>query len=101
MIDAPLPPGAATPIPAAASDAPRDDAALRRVARELEASFLAEMLRAAELHSVSESFGGGIGEEQFASFMIHAHADAFAEAGGIGLAEHIFESLKERQRVGS
>lgn len=66
-------------------------------AKELETSFLAEMLKSAGLGKVSESFGGGIGEEQFASFMRQEQAKSMVEAGGIGLAESIFEALKERQ----
>lgn len=73
------------------------DAALMDSARRLEASFLAEMLKVAGMHSTSESFGGGAGEEQFGSFLVRAHASAIAENGGIGLAETLFESLKENR----
>lgn len=72
------------------------DAALARAARDLEASFLAVMLRESGVGTTSGTFGGGIGEEQFASFLTDAYADKFAERGGIGLAEVIFRSLRER-----
>ena len=78
------------------SQAKDRDPELWAAAMKLEASFLAEMLKSTGLGVASQSFGGGIGEEQFASFMRQAHAEQMAEAGGIGLAESIFESLKER-----
>jgi flagellar protein FlgJ len=74
----------------------RRDAELREAAVKLEASFLSEMLKAAGLGEASQSFGGGIGEDQFASFLREAQAGAMAEAGGVGLADAIFQSLKER-----
>lgn len=64
-------------------------------AKQLEASFLAEMLKSAGFGKTSESFGGGAGEDQFSSFLVQAQADAMVEAGGIGLAESLFEALKE------
>ncbi|MEO1001325.1 MAG: rod-binding protein [Pseudomonadota bacterium] len=66
---------------------------LRDVARALEASFLAEMLKTAGLGSTRESFGGGAGEEAFSSMLANEQARLFAETGGIGLAEHIFNAL--------
>lgn len=72
------------------------DAALRQAAQDLEASFLAEMLKAAGVGKSRESFGGGVGEDQFGSFLVRAQADEMVKAGGIGLAESLFEALKER-----
>jgi len=40
--------------------------------------------------------GGGIGEEQFSSFLRDEHAGLMVKAGGIGLAEHLFNALKEK-----
>ncbi len=74
----------------------REDAPLRQAARELEAAFLAEMLRAAGVGQPRASFGGGAGEDQFASFLARAQADALAARGGIGLSEAIFNALRER-----
>lgn len=85
--------GPSHPTQQAAS--PSDDR-LRDVARKLEATFLAEMLKGAGLGAPRESFGGGAGEDQFASFLREAQAEAIVEAGGIGLAERLFESLKDR-----
>lgn len=72
------------------------DQALRAAAGELEAQFLAEMLKSAGFGEPRESFGGGAGEEQFASFLRQEHADEMVRRGGVGLAESIFEALKER-----
>lgn len=75
------------------------DQALRVAAQQLEATFLAEMLKNAGLGKSRDSFGGGSGEDQFASFLVQAQAEKIVEAGGIGLAESLFEALKERSNV--
>ncbi len=72
---------------------------LWEVAQKLEASFLSEMLKSAGLGKSRESFGGGIGEDQFGSFLRDAQAGEMVKRGGIGLAQSLFESLKERQNV--
>lgn len=87
-----------TPLSSTASPPPGNkDAQLMQLATKLEASFLAEMLKNAGFGRTSESFGGGIGEEQFASFVTENHARKLAETGGVGLAEHLFNSLKGQQ----
>lgn len=75
------------------------DAALRAVAIELEAGFLSEMLKHAGFGESRQSFGGGAGEDQFASLLRMDHAREMAEQGGIGLAESIFQSLVSRAPV--
>ena len=82
-------PSAAAPLRPANSDP------LRKAAIELEASFLAEMLKSAGLGEASEGFGGGAGEEQFSSFLIREQANQIARSGGIGLAESLYHALKE------
>ena len=72
------------------------DSALRTAARALEAQFLSVMLQAAGLGAARESFGGGIGEAQMTSFLADAQAQALVQRGGIGLAESIFNALRER-----
>ncbi|MEJ6390119.1 rod-binding protein [Gymnodinialimonas ulvae] len=72
---------------------PANHEALREVAQDLEAAFLAEMLKHAGFGESRESFGGGIGEEQMTSLLRGEHANALAAQGGIGLAESIFQSL--------
>ena len=76
------------------------DAALRGAAQKLEATFLAEMLKAAGLGESRSGFGGGTGEDQFSSFLVQAQAEEMVEAGGIGLAEALFDALKERENDG-
>ncbi|TCP39118.1 rod-binding protein [Rhodovulum marinum] len=83
-------PTAPTPAPTAS------DTRLRAAAQKLEAQFLAEMLKHAGLGETGGEFSGGIGEEQFASFLREAQAGEMVRAGGIGLAETLFEALKER-----
>lgn len=85
---APIPPA---PPPDTASDARLRDAALR-----LEAGFLKEMLESAGLGRAPAGLSGGAGEDQFASFLLDAQALRLAKAGGIGLAESLFEALKAR-----
>ena len=62
-------------------------------ARKLEATFLAEMLKAAGFGQARSTFGGGAGEDQFASFLVQKHAEQLAAGGGIGLREQIFQSM--------
>jgi len=65
-------------------------------AQELEAAFLAEMLAHAGLGETEGPFGGGQGEAQFASFLRQEQALLMVRAGGIGLAESIFNAMMER-----
>ena len=90
-----LQPQATTPAVAPAKPAPH--AALRAAAVELEATFLAEMLKSAGFGETRGSFGGGAGEDQFASFLVSAQARQMAQSGGIGLAETLFNALVEKQ----
>lgn len=76
---------------------PAKDAALREAAQQLEASFLAEMLKAAGLGQSRNGFGGGAGEDQFGSFLVQEQALQMVRSGGIGLSEALFETLKERE----
>lgn len=91
----PAPPLALPPPPTTGAA----ESALRARAEELEAGFLAEMLGHAGLDAEAGAFGGGIGEEQFASFLRQAQAEAMVRAGGIGLAESIFRALTAGQHV--
>ena len=77
----------------AATVARPGDSPLRDVARELEASFLTEMLKASGLGKSRGFGGGGAGENQFSSFLVRELAGSIAKSGGIGLQEAIFQSL--------
>ncbi|MFN7002134.1 MAG: rod-binding protein [Roseinatronobacter sp.] len=88
-----------TPLPEAArpqiADPPAQAPSSRhlQVARDFEAGFLAEMLSAAGAGRTPDTFGGGIGEDQFASFLVRAQAEQIAARGGIGLAEAVLRSI--------
>ena len=81
---------------ASRTNSPERDPRKWQAAQELEANFLAEMLDAAGLDDESASFGGGIGAEQFGSFLRQGQAEAMVRAGGIGLAEQFYNSLEKR-----
>lgn len=72
------------------------DAALREAARELEATFLAEMLKSAGVGKTPSVMGGGTGEDQFGSFLRLEQAKLMADRGGVGLADALYQSMKER-----
>ena len=72
------------------------DSALKDAAIKLEATFLSEMLKSAGVGEARQTFGGGVAEEQFGSFLRDAQATEMAKAGGIGLAEALFDTMKER-----
>lgn len=87
---------AVSPITPGAPGVQIDDARtaeLRKVAQDLEASFLTEMLKAAKFGEPRQTFGGGVGEEQFSSLMRIEVAQDMAASGGIGLAETLFQAL--------
>ena len=83
----------AQPAPPPRQSSNRPTNPLREKAAELETAFLAEMLGFAGLGAARESFGGGIGEEQFSSFLRHEQAQAMVKAGGIGLTEVLFRAM--------
>ncbi|PIE16229.1 MAG: chemotaxis protein chel [Rhodobacterales bacterium] len=87
---------ALAPPPSLAAQNEQRDKALLEVAHDLEATFLAEMLKSAGFGKPREAFGGGIGEDQFGSFLRQEQAGEMVKRGGIGLAESLFEALKER-----
>jgi peptidoglycan hydrolase FlgJ len=81
--------------PTAAGTTAKNSSPLREAAQKIEASFIAEMLKSAGVGQTRDSFGGGAGEDGFASFLVNEQANKIVAAGGFGLAEHIFESLKQ------
>lgn len=88
------------PLPRApVAPPPALDTQLREAARKLEATFLSEMLKSAGFDAQFGAFGGGAGEDQFASFLRQAQAEDMVEAGGIGLAEALFHAMKDRYAV--
>jgi len=71
-------------------------AATRTAAQQFEAAILAELLRSAGAGEAASTFGGGIGEEQFASFLVNAQAERIAARGGLGIAEMALRALVAR-----
>jgi Rod binding domain-containing protein len=88
----PIPPVQTRP----AAGVARSDADLHAVAESFEATFLAEMLQYTGLNAMPSGFGGGPGEEAFSSLLTEQYAKLLAERGGIGLAERVFDILKQR-----
>lgn len=66
---------------------------LMAVAQSLEAAFLSEMLKSAGVGETPQDFGGGAGEDQFASFLRDEQAKQMVQAGGIGLAQSMFDAM--------
>ena len=85
----------ATPPPTPAAMPDRHQK-LKEASEQLEAGFLAEMLKAAGFGAPRDAFGGGIGEDQFTCFLREAQAREMVRAGGIGLAQSLFEAMKEQ-----
>jgi flagellar protein FlgJ len=84
-----------SPSAAKPDGAPPAEAAAKQAAEKFEAAFLAEMLKYTGLNATSKTFGGGAGEEAFASLLTDEYARLLAERGGVGLAEQVFELLKQ------
>lgn len=76
---------------------PSNDTPMMVQAKALEASFLSEMLGHAGVGKTPEGFGGGIGEDQFGSFLRDEQARQMVEKGGIGLAEQLFRAMTKGQ----
>ena len=72
---------------------------LKSLANDLEAQFLAEMLKAAGVGKPRDAFGGGAGEDHFSSFLTQEYAQAVVQAGGIGLSEAIYRSLSQMENA--
>lgn len=89
-------PSSPKPTSVAQTSFPNAEARLRDAAVAMEASFLSEMLKSAGLGLSGGSFSGGAGEEHFSSFLRDAQAKEMAKAGGIGLAQTLFEAMVGR-----
>ncbi|WP_300070615.1 rod-binding protein [uncultured Ruegeria sp.] len=69
---------------------------LQAAVEDLEAAFLAELLKSAGLGKTRQSFGGGAGEDQFSSFLVQHQAQQLARSGGVGLSEILLQSMMEK-----
>ena len=92
-----------TPLPPLSGTSPGStptsdkDPGLMKIANQLEASFVAEMLKSAGVGEARVAFGGGAGEDHFSSFLAREYAEATVRAGGFGLSEAIYRSLVKEQ----
>jgi len=59
---------------------------------------MSEMLKSAGFGEVSDSFGGGVGEEPFSSFLVDAQSEQIIRSHSLGIAEAVFRSLSEGVR---
>jgi peptidoglycan hydrolase FlgJ len=99
-----LPPLASNKHRALENDRPRplavapafDADAARETAKAFESAFLTEMLKHTGLNKTSQTMGGGAGEDAFSSFLTEEYAKKLTESGGIGLAEQIFNAIKQK-----
>ncbi|TVQ54496.1 MAG: hypothetical protein EA355_11755 [Rhodobacteraceae bacterium] len=100
-----IPPVSIAPVRPLDAEPRGDDAAvdarrvaeLRAVSEAFEAAFLQQMLQHTGLGRTPEAFGGGPGEEAFASLMVEQQAKDMAARGGLGVAEHVFAALLRRE----
>lgn len=83
------------------ASAPAREALLMTKAKDLEATFLSEMLGHSGLGELEGAFGGGQGEAQFASFLRQEQARQIVQGGGLGLAELIFKTMTEAENGAS
>ena len=74
------------------------DQAMRAAAIQFEAAFLTEMLKHSGLGQMPEAFNGGVGEEGFSSFLTQEYAKAIASTRSTGIADQIYQVLKERSQ---
>jgi len=78
------------------TDADQRDEAIRLRAMEFESLFLADFLNHAGLEKAL-SGESGIGGEAFSSFLVELYAEKLVAKGGIGLADQIYNQLREKQ----
>ena len=72
------------------------DIRLRKAAKDLETSFLAEMLKSAKILKMPDGFSGSAGEAHFQSYLVQGLAEALSAQSRFGLAEAVYSALKKR-----
>jgi len=70
-----------------------DQAALARVARRFEAQALGALLKPVFGEAPKGLLSGGAAEEQWRPMLVEHHARAWAERGGVGIADAVFREL--------
>lgn len=78
------------------SSAAKDrDGELRKSAKSFEAVFVAQMLSQSGLGKALGA-DGGFGGEAFSGFLVEQYANRLVEQGGFGLAEKIYQQLRQQ-----
>jgi Rod binding domain-containing protein len=99
MPAAPLPTSNALNAVAVAAKGGSKDKA-RAAATDFEAVFLNSMFSQMFTGISGEGpFGGGKGTGVWRSFLTEEYSKSFAKAGGIGLADHVYQSLLAQQEA--
>ena len=76
--------------------------AIENAAEQFEAVFISQMLKPMfESIERNEMFSGGQGGKMFRGMMVEEYGKKMAEAGGIGLAEHVKQELIDIQQAQS
>lgn len=71
-------------------------------AKEFESVFLSNFLSTMFSGLSTEApFGGGSAEETWRGFLVKEYADGIVEAGGIGIADHVYRQLVAVQEEAS
>lgn len=77
------------------SPQPIHEQRIKEAAFDIETQFISTLMKSAGLEAERSTMGGGIGEEQFSSFLRDAQAAEITKSGGLGLAEALFTALTE------
>ncbi len=75
------------------------DKKLKEAAFDIETQFISTLMKSAGLEAEQSTMGGGIGEEQFLSFLRDAQAAEITKSGGLGLAEALFSALSKSSSI--
>jgi peptidoglycan hydrolase FlgJ len=70
----------------------------RKIARDFESFFLAQMLQPMFREVAPEApFSGGAGEDAWRSFQVDEYGKSIARAGGIGIADMVYREILKAQ----
>lgn len=89
----PLAKAASSPSPSQA----QDEAKLMDACKQFETLYLTQMLGQMSKTGGSGLMGGGQGEEMFQGMLNEERAKSMAQDGGIGLANILFQQMKDQQ----
>ena len=73
---------------------------MRKVAKDFEAVFIAQMLQPMFQNlGAEEPFGGGHGEDVWRSMQVQEYGKAITKAGGIGVADAVLREMIKMQEL--